>query len=241
MDLEKDAAFYAGFLEFFSHMEHGNLDDIRCRPLDRCIDGRPFRKAAAVEVLCMDVRQITAPAKKGLYISHFTGFLLFPFHVFLNARIAGKVAVNILSGFASGHTKLPAKTEIADAIDDAKIYGLCFAAHERRYVLNGHAKDFRGRPAMDILAMTEGVNEAFIAGNACHDAQFNLGIITAHEEVIPFAGYKHPAHLLAYFRPGRDVLQIWIRTGKPSGHGRHLIEMGMDAARIGIDEGMERH
>ena len=77
---------------------------------------------------------------------------------------------------------------------------------------------------MDILAMTEGVNEAFIAGNACHDAQFNLGIITAHEEVIPFAGYKHPAYLLAYFRPGRDVLQIWIRTGKPSGHGRHLIE-----------------
>ena len=64
MDLEKDAAFYAGFLEFFSHMEHGNLDDIRCRPLDRCIDGRPFRKAAAVEVLCMDVRQITRRPKR---------------------------------------------------------------------------------------------------------------------------------------------------------------------------------
>ena len=43
----------------------------------------------------------------------------------LTPVIAGKVAVNILSGFASGHTKLPAKAEIADAIDDAKIYGLC--------------------------------------------------------------------------------------------------------------------
>ena len=86
---------------------------------------------------------------------------------------------------------------------------------------------------MNVPALTEGGAEVFITAQVGHDPQFNLGIVGRYNHSVRRPRHKGLADFLAAFRTHRDVLEIGVGTGKPSGCGEGLIEGGMNTG-IGL-------
>ena len=77
-----------------------------------------------------------------------------------------------------------------------------------------------------------------ILSYASQNAQFHLGIITAHQIVIACARSKNAANLLALLGASGNVLQIGVRAGKSARNGNSLLEVGVNAIGFGVYKGL---
>ena len=87
--------------------------------------------------------------------------------------------------------------------------------------------------------MAEGLQKQLILRNAGQNTQFNLRIITAHQQVIACARNKNTANLSAFLRACRNVLQVRISAGQTACYRYSLLEVRMNASRFGINQRLQ--
>ena len=87
---------------------------------------------------------------------------------------------------------------------------------------------------MDVLALFEGADQAGVAGQVGHDAQFDLGIVERHDRA-PRRRDEGAADAAAVLAADRDVLQVRVAGGQPSGGGAALVVAGVHPAGVRVD------
>src|SRR5574344_2637400 len=83
---------------------------------------------------------------------------------------------------------------------------------------------------MYIDAMSECIDEMFVAAQMRHQPQFNLGIIGRHHDTVRAACHESPADLLPLFSAHRNILEVRIGGRKSPGGRKCLIEGSMHAS-----------
>ena len=96
------------------------------------------------------------------------------------------------------------------------------------------AEDLAGGGAVHVLAVGEGVEQAIVAREVGHDAQFDLRVVGGNDAVA-VGGDKGGADAPAFLGAHRNVLQIGIAGSEPPGHHRGLREVRVHAASVGVD------
>ena len=180
-----------------------------------------------------DVGQVAAASKFCLDISLVAGGIYAVLHKGLHLRVSLEVAVYQSLCLCTRHLHSLCQTEGRDAVDDAKVGRLGFAALIAVHLFDGLSVDARGGGGMDVLAGAEVFNHILIATEVRHDAQLHLRIVGREEEAA-LLGHEGLANLAAVLSPHGDVLQVGVARRKATG-GRHgLIEGGVQMAGGGI-------
>ncbi len=128
----------------------------------------------------------------------------------------------------------------ADAVDDAEVddFGLCALLFGD--FVEGDVEDFGGDGSVDVFVVLEGAEECGFEGVVGEDAEFDLGVVGGKEEVVlGVGGDESGADAGALVGSDGDILEVWIGAGESSGGGAGLVEGGVDAAGLGIDEVVE--
>ena len=101
------------------------------------------------------------------------------------------------------------------------------------------AEDLARGAVVDVLARAEGVDERRVAREVGEDAQLDLAVVGGEEEVARL-GHEGLADAPALRGADRDVLEVRVGRGEPAGGGDRLVEGGVDAAGLGVDERRQR-
>ena len=219
---------------------HSQFDDIRGRPLDRCIDGIPFGHAPYKGVAGVDVTQITPAPHDGLGITFLPCFFNTGIHIFFYAGERVKIPVYQLFGFGAGDIQPLCQSESRDAIDDPEVGGLGMTAHLPCHLFERNIIDLCCGSGVDILAFPEGTDHILITAQMGHQTQLDLGIVGREKQMFPVSGYESFPDLPAPLFPYRDILQVGIGRAEPARHGNGLIEFRMDTSGPGIYQPRQR-
>ena len=216
--------------------DHGQLDHIGRRALDRSIDGIALSESANGGIVAVDVAEVPPSSQKGFRVSRLFGFLDGAVHVLLDERILHEIIVDDGRGLFSGNVEPFGESEGADAVYDAEVDHLGFTAHVTVDFLQAYAEDLGGGGGMNVQVLSEGFEHTGILTEVRHDAQLDLGVVGGQQYMCRIAGYE----CFAYFSsPGctdRDILQVGIVAAQPTGHCHDLVEGGMDTAGMGVHQ-----
>ncbi|VTR68523.1 hypothetical protein DESC_710019 [Desulfosarcina cetonica] len=232
---KQHGGLHAIFPQGAIYMDHGQLDQIRGRSLDRGVDGGAFGKLAHGTIAAGDVGQLPDAAKQGAGLVGLVGRLDGAVDKCLDALVAGKIVIDIGLRHLVADIQFPGQTKGAHAVDDAEIDCLGLAAQLVGDHLGEHLEYLGGRAGVDILVLLEGLDENRILRTVGQDAQFDLGVI--RREQLPAATRNEGlADFAPLFGADGDILQVGIAAAQPAG-GRHgLVEGGVDAARFRMDQ-----
>lgn len=104
----------------------------------------------------------------------------------------------------------------------------------------GGLEDFGGGGGVDVGILLEGGDHGFVAGEGCHDAEFDLGVVAGEEgEVLGIFRDEGAADAAADFGADGDVLEVGVGGGEAPGGDDPLVEVGVDALGGGLDVGGE--
>src|SRR5512133_4007882 len=183
VDLHDQAAYAALSLNPRVHADHGALDDVGCRTLNRVIDGVTPGKGQHVTVAAVDIRDRQTPAEDGGDKPILLGLTDTAVEEGDGAAVALFIGGDEILGGLAGGTQLFCQAEGALAVDDAEVDGLGLAAHLRGDHFGKQAENFGGGTGMDVFIMGEGVAENRITGQVRQDAQHDLGIVGRQDDV----------------------------------------------------------
>ncbi len=215
--------------------DHCTLDDVGSAPLHRRVDRRSLRRLPALRLAGLEVGKIQAPTEKGLDIAPLVRAPAGFFHVSAHAGITLEVAFDVALGLLAGDRKLARKAEGAHPVNEAKVDRFGGAALLWADLAERHAEDFSGGGAVHVLALAEGGEQALIAREVGHDPQFDLRIIR-REQQIAWGRDEGAADAAALLGAHRDVLKVRIRAREPARARDRLVELGVDATGVRIDE-----
>ncbi len=119
-------------------------------------------------------REVEAATAQGFRVAFLGGVGAGVFHVAFYAGVFFEVAVDVFLGFAARDAELARQAEGAHAVDQAEVDGLGVAPFVVADVVEGLAPDFGGGGAVNVQVVFEGVEQALVAGQVGHDAQFDL-------------------------------------------------------------------
>ena len=87
---------------------------------------------------------------------------------------------------------------------------------------------------MDVLAIGERFLERVDLGHMRSKSQFDLAVVGGEQDIAAFR-HKGFANGATDFGADRDVLQVWVGRGKPTGLSSDEAVAGMDPACLRID------
>ena len=216
------------------HGGHRQLDQISRRTLHRCIDRRAFRALAPRCITAADFRQPQPAAEYGFDITLLARLFAGDAHVLGDTRITLEITVHVLLCRRTLDIELAGKAERRHAVDQTKIDDLGVTALLVIHGLRCEAENLRSRRAMDVLAGSESLQQAFIARDVRHDAQLDLRIVRGNNAGTGRRN-KRLADAPALCRANGNVLQVGIGARQPPGHRRRLAVTGMHATGVAID------
>ncbi len=88
---------------------------------------------------------------------------------------------------------------------------------------------------MNVLIVQESPPQRIVAGDVRQNAQLDLGIV-GHDQLVVRCGDKGIADGAACLRPDRDILKVRFAGADPPGDRAGLVERGVDAARLRVDQ-----
>ena len=91
---------------------------------------------------------------------------------------------------------------------------------------------------MNVLVVAKRLEEVGVLAEVGEDAQLDLGVVGAEQARVgaDVAGDEGGAHLAAQLRADGDVLEVRIVRREAAGGGHRLVEGGMDAVRLRVDQ-----
>ncbi len=161
--------------------DHGDLDQVGGRTLQRRVGGGALGEGAQVEILLVDLRDVPAPAEECLHVAVLPGQPHLQIKIRAHAREALEVLRDERLGLFLGDAELPGERERALAVDGPEVDRLGARAHLRRHLRERHIEDERRGLPVDVPTRAEGMDERRIAGEVRHQPQFDLGVVR-HDE-----------------------------------------------------------
>ncbi len=200
---------------------HRQLDQIGSRTLHRRVDRLTFSAAFARTAATGDFGQVDSAPEHGFDITlgarRGAGFV----HVALDPGKALEIAIDVGRCGAALDAQALGEAESAHAVDQAEIDRLGITPLLGGDRLRRHRKNLAGGGAMNIHALFERTQQAGILADVRHDAQLDLRIIGT-DDAVPGRRDEGLANAAPFDGTDRDVLQIGVVAGQPSGHRNRL-------------------
>ncbi len=92
-------------------------------------------------------------------------------------------------------------------------------------------EDARGRGPVDVLALPERLDQTRVAGEVREQPQLDLAVV-GRQEAPALLRDEGTSDLAALFRADRDVLEVGIARGQPTGGRARLVERRVDPTRL---------
>jgi len=218
--------------------DHGHLDEVRRRALDRGVDGHPLGELPDVGVGGIEVGEVAATVHEGADVAVPAGLFQHPVQVAFHPGVSPEVFIDVGLGELLVEFELLGQTEGAHPVENAEIYHLGLTAHLLVNELGKDAEDGGGGAAVDVLAGPEGRNEGRILREVGQDPQLDLGIVGG-DEPAAWRGDECLTDPLSLHGADGDVLQVGIAAGEPP-RGRHrLVERGVEPSGPGMHQGRQ--
>ena len=210
-------------------MNHCQLDDIRCRPLNRSVHSNALSGSLHHFIGSQQLRHRPPP----LEICGNIAVDLCPFNnAFHKCIYAGKLVLivpDIAVGLLHGNVNILRQRIGAHAVQNAEIHRLGRAPHFRRDHLPWHAKHLRSRCGMNIRAAQKGLLHLFVSAEVGQQPQFNLAVVRIQQNA-SFLCHKELSHIPSQFCPHRNILEIGFRGGNAPCPGFRLFENRVDTS-----------
>ena len=94
-----------------------------------------------------------------------------------HAVIAFKITVDVAAGLPASNAEITRQPKVAEPVDNAEIDRLGTAPLLRRHRVQRHAEHLRCRACMDVLPLTERIDQRRIARHVREDAQLDLRVV----------------------------------------------------------------
>ena len=113
------------------------------------------------------------------------------------------------------------------AVDDAEVDCLGPPPYLAGLQQGVDAEHFAGGPGVNVLVLSEGVDQHRVLRKMGQDPQLDLRIVRG-EQLAALVGNEGRSNLGAKLRADGDVLQVGIAAGQPPGSGHRLVEGRMN-------------
>ncbi|CAM5321942.1 hypothetical protein RLIN73S_06476 [Rhodanobacter lindaniclasticus] len=199
----------AALLQPGGHGDHRALDDVGRAALHRRVHRGVLGALAQAGVARGEVLQVQPAAEDRFHVAVAAGAFAGRFHERVHAGVAGEVARHVVAGLGAVHAELARQAERAHAVHQAEVDRLGGAALVRADLLRLEAEHLGGGGAVHVAAFVERLEQAFVAGQVGHDAQFDLRIVRRHH--LPARRRdERLADAPAFLGAHRDVLQVRV-------------------------------
>ena len=242
MDLECHQALQLAAADLGVEAVHRDLDDVGGRALDGHVDGGTLGGLTDVAVAGADLGDVAAAAEERFRVAVHAHLRHSVGDVLLDSGILLEVGLDEGSGLFARDAFAEGEAVFAEAVEDAEVEDLGPASHLGRHLVQGDAEDLRGGRRVDVLVALEGADERGVLRDVGHDAQLDLGVVGGEELRLlsDVAGDESAADLSADIAADGDVLQIGVAGREAAGGSARLVELRVDALRLGVDEERER-
>ena len=157
-----------------SDADHGDLDQICGRALERSVDGGALGKAALVGVLAVDVGNGAHAAEERLDFQIAAGFLESLVDELSHPGVLFKITFDELLGFGGGDAEVLRQSEGRKAINDPEVHHIRLTAMVGSNHQRGNAKYLRGGEGMNVVAPPVSVDQQRIPRKMRQQPQFDL-------------------------------------------------------------------
>ena len=154
--------------------DHSDFNHVGGGTLDRRVDGVALGGGADGAVGGVDVADVAAASGDGFDVAFIPRGFDNAVHAGFNRRILFEIALDNFRSFFARNAQTLGEAEGGDAIDDAEVDHLGFAAHVGRNIGQRDAEDARGGGGVNVFAAFEGGFHVLVAAEVRHDAQFDL-------------------------------------------------------------------
>src|SRR6266851_2913133 len=212
-------------------LQHRQLDKIRSSTLERSVDRGALREAAHVRIARLNIwNRANAPkvCPDRLIATHSLKRLL---DELLNTLVAVEVSLDILLRGLLIDVELRGQPKRTDAVDNIEVDSLRARASLFVHGCCIDTENLARSKGMNVLTSPISIEQQRILREVSHQSQFDLRIVGRHKHAAR-RWNKGCTDLSAKRRANRNVLQVWIRTGKTARRSPDLIEGRVDAALI---------
>ena len=189
--------------------DHGDLDQVRRRPLERRVRCRPLAEGADTEVAVPQLGDIAPASEQGLHESTLARFLHGLVEPGADAGEALEVVFNEGLRLLQRDAELPGQRERPLAIDGRKVDGLRPRPHFRRHARLRHSENHRSRLTVNVATALERRDELRIAGEVSQQAELDLRVIGGQQKASRRRNEGSP-DFAAALRAHGNVLQVGI-------------------------------
>ncbi|CAK7285478.1 hypothetical protein SGPA1_31351 [Streptomyces misionensis JCM 4497] len=241
VDLEQHPGLQFRGSQRVVHLEHGDLDDVGGRALDRRVEGHALGGLAALAVVAVEVGQIAAAAEEGRRVARGPGLVHRAAQIVPDAAEPLEVGVHQGAGLGRLDVQLLGEAEGGQAVGQAVRHRLDLAAHLRVHGGLRDAEDLGGGGGVQVLTGGERPDQALVLGEVGHHPQLDLAVVGGHQGLEALADDEAAPDGPALVGAHRDVLEVRVRGGQPAGRGHRLVERGVDTAvaRDGLDQALD--
>ncbi len=131
------------------------------------------------------------------------------------------------------------EAEPGEAVDDPEVDHLRLRALTDVDLVALDLEDLGGGRGVDVFALAEDLFQDLLVGDVGEDPELDLAVVGGEQPVALF-GDEAGADGAADLGPDRDVLQVRVGAGEAAGGGRGLVEGGVDASGLGVDQLRQR-
>src|SRR6185436_11023782 len=131
-----------------------------------------------------------------------------------------------LARFHVGDLELSRQGVRALTVDRGEVDRLRPRAHVRRHVSDRNTEDDRGRLPVNVTTRLERVDERWIGGEVCEQAQLDLRVVS-REKQPSLSWDEATANVAAKFSANRNVLKVRIARREPPRGRDGLVERGV--------------
>src|SRR5699024_6045296 len=133
--------------------DHRDLDDIRCRSLDRCIHRHPFAKRTLHEIAGFQFRHRSSAPEHSHRISLLLRLLDTAVEKSFDSRVGLKVLFDILLRLFSGNAQILAQPKGTDTIYNPEVHRLRISSLQRRDLIERYKEYLGSSDPVDILRL----------------------------------------------------------------------------------------
>ena len=216
-------------------LDHCALHDVGGRALNRQVDRDALRGESNLAVAAVQLGHQPPPPVHRLHDAGRARLLERPVDEGADAREPGEVGVDELLRRLLRHADVLRERERALAVEQRVVDHLGDAAKIVRVAAAVGAEDLQRRPLVEVGPLAERVDEHRIFRKVREDPELDLRIVRRDQHV-PRIGDERAADLAPERRPDGDVLEVGIAAAQPPGGRDRLVEAGVHAAGLGVNE-----